>query len=319
MQNINSKQDSSKNNTYKQNKAPSYKDYFNNKLPFDLKQFSLSKCGFLTGKKCEIGFIKKNISDVFNISPSVDGYLVEGELSEEPISSLSNWDRLYIEVFGCKYVVSHSRRSDKTRILGGNDDLKSCVNLKTVTYKNEKDITPLHTHKIGHDLYLSIEGNDIRLWYKKSSESDLSKINNLMWRIPILYIISHSYIKKIEKFIDDMILSKKNKQNKLYKDFLDFRMKRFRSTPVVTEKSVTSNEIWRFFYEYFNVEKNVEELNLIIGDYQNALNTRRMLRYSVIGTSATLLGAFGLKEFFDFITIDPVGIRAILSLIKSFF
>jgi len=176
VQNINSKQDSANKNTYKQNKAPSYKDYFNNKLDFDFKQYPLYKCGFLNGKDSEIRFIKNNISEVFNISPSVDGFLVEGDLSVQ-IASLVNWERLYVEVFGCKYVVSHSRRSEKIRILGGNDDLKSCVNLKAVVYDDENDITSIHTRKIGHDLYLSIEGNNIRLWYKKSCEPDLSKIN----------------------------------------------------------------------------------------------------------------------------------------------
>jgi len=137
-----------------------------------------------------------------------------------------------------------------------------------------------------------------------------------MWRVPVLYIIAHAYIRKIENIIDEMSIAPKN-QNKLYKEFLDFRLKRLRSVPVVIEKSPISNEIWNFFFDYFNVEKNIEELNLIISDYQNELNSKKTYVATVITIFVTLLGAVGLNKIIENISIDPNTIKSIVSLIKS--
>lgn len=292
VQNITSHQNLDTDNNPRKVKAISYKDYFDKEKTFDFQQYPLSKCGFLNGKNGEIKFIKGNILESLKISPTVNGEFVEGDLSKQ-IVSLSNWERLYIELFGCKYIVARSCRSEKIRILGGEDDLNSGVNFEIITFDNEKSITPIHFRKIRQSQFLSIEGNSIKIWQHESSQFSPREKENLKWRIPILYIIAHASVRRIEKIIDEMRTEKKSK-HKLYEDFLNFRLNELRSNPVVIERTATANEIWCFFYDYYKVEKNVEELNAIINDYQNELKElenkkieKRMYKFTVLALLIT--------------------------------
>ncbi|WP_202108559.1 hypothetical protein [Succinivibrio dextrinosolvens] len=281
-----SSQDFNEENASKHKNAPSYDDYFNNKITF--KQYPLSECGFLTGRDCKIRFIKKSISDEFRVSPSVNRVMVEGELSEQ-IDVLSKWDRLYIEIFGYKYVVSHSQRSDRILILNDNNEHLNSVNLDVIPYNDENELSNSNVNRIGSFLYLSMQGNEIRLWYKESDNHDLSRINNLKWRIPILYIIAHAYVRKFEDI--DSKLDDSKRQNDIYEDFGKFRLKKFRFNPVLIEKSVIANDIWNFFSEHLHVEKTVNEISNIITEIKREKDESIMRKITKISAAAGILSA----------------------------
>jgi len=295
-----SSQDFNEENASKHKNAPSYDDYFNNKIT--IKQYPLSECGFLTGRDCKIRFIKKSISDEFRVSPSVNRVMFEGELSEQ-IDVLSKWDRLYIEIFGYKYVVSHSQRSDRILILNDNDEHLNSVNLDVIPYNDENELSNSNVNRIGNFLYLSMQGNEIRVWYKESDNNDKSRLNNLKWRIPILYIIAHAYVRKVED-IDSKIDDSKI-QNDIYKDFWNFRLKKFRFNPVVIDKSAIANYIWNLFSEHLDVEKTVNELSNVITKIQHEKNEstmRNFTKYSTyFGIVAAIVGIVcsGVNDFWE--------------------
>ncbi|MBQ3679517.1 MAG: hypothetical protein II929_08415 [Succinivibrio sp.] len=256
------------------------RDFFTGEKEINFRQFYLPECGFIFGDK-NVRFIKKNISAFFKISPTVEKHYVADVFSEGTASFL-DWDRLYIEIFGRRYVVTKPVDSDnkyiycgieETDSLDSQDDLDSKktqetqdaqgaketletpVTLSVKEYNSEEEIPHGNSCRLGSYIYMSIKGKIITIWRNPNTTKDTQNFDNLINRVSILYIIAHAYVRKIESFVEEISSSEGKNRDDSYKKYLDFRLKNYRSNPVVIETSVMINKVWRFLYDYFCIEK----------------------------------------------------------------
>ncbi|WP_031492378.1 hypothetical protein [Succinivibrio dextrinosolvens] len=208
-QNITSNKDfsSEKNNSKK--KCPSLESYLIKNNPIYFQQYPLFDCGFLRGRDSKIRFIRNQMSHEFKISPTVNKCFIEGNLSDQ-IETLKDWDRLYIEVFGQRYIVKWSQdKDDEILIYSKDTGTKTPITLRVGDYFSKEINSFTDCYSLGESSCISITGKDITV---NLSEDDSSLRDSLYWQIPIFYIMEDLVVKSSESVIEKVIALNKEKK-----------------------------------------------------------------------------------------------------------